>query len=110
MLPILPVWLKLCNALSTFVMLFLSFTVKTVVTSTLPGLSKKAEKLLLIRRKNSRFVNVSVDVFQKLFSFLKKIQIFRKWLEMFLSLKGFLKLKCFDFLRTLVILGNGQKQ
>ena len=33
-----------------------------MVTSTLPGLSKKAEKLLLIRRKNSRFVNVSVDV------------------------------------------------
>ena len=40
----------------------------------------------------------------------EKIQIFRKWLEMFLSLKGFLKLKCFDFLRTLVILGNGQEQ
>ena len=98
MLPILPVWLKLCNALSTFVMLFLSFTVKTVVTSTLPGLSKKAEKILLIRRKK--------------FSFCQRVGFFffRKWSEMFLSLKSFLKLKCFDFLRTLVILGNGQKQ
>ena len=110
MLPSLPVWLKLCNALSTFVMLFLSFTVKTVVTSTLPGLSKKAEKILLIRIKKIIVLSTCrLMSFKNSFHF-EKIQIFRKWLEMFLSLKGFLKLKCFDFLRTLVILGNGQEQ